>query len=287
MRESRTAGSSRPGWLVDAHAHLHPGFDLARSLGAAAANFRRATLALGAAASSRACMFLVEAEGTAPFRRLSSDSLPGGWRQARTAEPASLLLVHDDHPPMVVVRGRQLRTAEGLEVLAVGVPDQGGNELRDRRPIADTVRRAAGAAAVVILPWGFGKWRGRRARLMRATLRGSLPPRVFVGDTGNRPRLLPYPVLLREARAGGMWVLPGSDPLPLGSHAGRLGTCGAFLECEPDLENPLHQIVGLLSIRTTQPDMFCRPEPAPRFAVAQFLMQLPPGLRNRFAGGAA
>jgi hypothetical protein len=266
-------GSGRTGWLVDGHVHLHDRFALDTFLAAAATNLDRAARRLGAGPGSIGCLCLAESRREHGFERLRAVT-GSGWTAGDTDEDASLLVRRDGAVVMAVLAGMQVVTRERLEVLVLGCTDR----LPDGEPIEQTLERARTTNGAIVLPWGFGKWLFGRGRTARRLLADRSRP-LLAGDNGNRPALLPAPALLRQARRLGVPVLPGSDPLPLPTHAARAGSCGAFMECTPDLRRPARQVVDLLGAAGTRLESFGEPEPLVRFATAQA------ALRLRLGGG--
>jgi len=212
-------------FLLDGHVHLHPCFDedgffdaAARSI-RAAAHDQRFDHAIG-------ILMFAECHDADRFRRLarSNVSSGGGWRFRATDEEISLIAERDDDA-LLLVAGRQVRTAERLEVLALGTD----RDLPDGLPLLETLRASNEAGALAVIPWGFGKWWLGRGRLMSRTLLHETVRGVFIGDNGNRPGSPLRPRLLALADELAIPILPGSDPLPLSDHLRRVGTNGAVL----------------------------------------------------------
>ncbi len=122
---------------------------------------------------------------------------------------------------IAIIAGRQIVTGEGLEVLALGLADR----FADGHPTAETLARVAEAGAMPVLPWGFGKWTGRRGKLV-AELIASPPCAFFLGDNGGRLAITAEPPAFAEGRARGFRILPGTDPFPFRWDAGRVGSFG-------------------------------------------------------------
>lgn len=268
---SESASRSVP-VLVDAHVHLYDEYDLGAFLAGARANFRAAAEALGLPREAPTCLLLAELGG----RRWLAEARRGpgvarGWKLEPTAEPESLVA----RPPegdggLVVIAGRQIATAEGIEVLALAADVQ----VPDGLPLAETIARAREAGAVTVLPWGFGKWWSKRGRVVRAALpagRDGLGT-LFIGDNGNRPAAL-APRLFAEAERRGIPVLPGSDPLPLPGHAGRAGSHGLVLEGPFDERRPAASLRALLAAAPVRPRRWGRPAPLGRFLADQVALR--------------
>lgn len=255
--------------LVDAHVHVHPGFACDAFFDAARENFRREAAGLGLRDEVLGCLLLAEMGPACWFQRARNGQEEGGaWRFERTSEFESLVACRGDER-LLVIAGRQIATRDGLEVLALardaGVPDG--------LPFGETLHRVRASGALPVLPWGFGKWWGRRGRLIAGALerRGSAP--LFLGDNGGRPAAGGAPGLFAEARARGVAVLPGSDPLPLPWHSGRAGTYGFLLEGGLDAERPAADLRQRVRGLREGPRAFGRLAPLSRFLRDQLALR--------------
>jgi hypothetical protein len=261
-------------WLVDAHVHLHDAFPLIDSFAAAAGHFRRSSRELSLPDGSIGCLMLAENEGEARFRqfqRRGLGPLTGEWSVRPTAEAVSLLICRAGRPCFALIAGRQVVTANRLEVLTLGTPEPVSNG----RPIEDALDHAAAQEALAIVPWGFGKWWGRRgARLRRLLECDSGGAGFFLGDNGGRPQHLPTPALLRGAAAQGTWNLPGSDPLPIPGDGYRTGSYGFLVPGAADLERPFAQIRESIGQLSAQPQLFGRRAGLRHFVRAQAAVRL-------------
>ncbi|BAM02569.1 hypothetical protein [Phycisphaera mikurensis] len=215
---------------VDTHAHLHAAWPLASALRSSLRHAQRA----GAGA---AVLCLARGPGEGGFERLAGGGVAGLPALAPTAE-AGVLRAPPEGPggiPLAVVDGRQLVTAERIEVLALALDPNAA--LRGGLPLHDTLAAVAAAGAVPVLPHGVGKWLGRRGRLVARAIdqaRGgrrapAWGPRLCVADNAGRFTLGPRPAVLDQAAALGMTILAGSDPLPVPGAGARLGGFGVVL----------------------------------------------------------
>jgi hypothetical protein len=170
---------------------------------------------------------------------------------------------------MVLVAGRQLTTREGLEVLALGC----GAPLADGDDLATTVERVRAQGAVAVLPWGFGKWWGRRGQAIMRYLETVDHAGVFLGDNAGRPARLPPPPQFAQGAGRGLFVLPGSDPLPLPAEAGSVARYGLVLEGAVDADRPSTGLLRLLAGLRQQPATFGRRDGIAACLVKQLAMQ--------------
>ncbi len=249
--------------LIDTHVHLYSCHDLASCLDCARTNFVRA-----GGASAPGVLMLCEAVEEDRFAELAGcterHEAVGRWRLQRTGERESLLARGDDDALLVLIAGRQIVTTDGLEVLALGTVEQFTEGLSLERAV--TLARASGA--LVVLPYGVGKWTGRRGRLVASALRGDGEFAPLAGDNANRLTWVPTPWLLRDVS------LPGSDPLPLPGQDRRIGSYGMVLRLQLDLSAPAAQLKDMLPRLSSPPRRFGSLTGLSAFVRAQIAMQL-------------
>jgi hypothetical protein len=209
--------------LVDGHVHVYSAEQLPHVLIAAAKNF-----AVHAPAGGRwsGLLLVADPQGTdsAAWLAALSERPPPGWAASRSADP---LLFHFRTPGgqrLSVLRGQQLASAEGLEVLAIGAAAPAS-----RAALTEMIGHLRSEGCLVVIPWGVGKWLGRRGRLLEAALSTPDAQGVVLGDNGGRPWFWPREALIARAQATGIPLLPGTDPLPLPGEEMRVGTTGAML----------------------------------------------------------
>jgi len=270
--------------LLDAHVHLHPCFAPARFFDAALANFRTVATRTGPDTKITGCLMFTESHGVNAFGHLQAHAAGAGtdsegrptnldsWDISATGEEISLFATrmtanHVDR--ILLVAGRQLVTRERLEVLALGC----AAELEDGMKLEHAIDATVTAGAVPVIPWGFGKWWGRRGAVLTDLLGSTEEPRFFLGDNSGRAALFPRPPLFGEAAVRGVFVLPGSDPLPFASQASRPGRCGLRLPVELDENRPGSSVLAALRALDDQPDVFGRYESLLGFVRSQVAMQ--------------
>jgi hypothetical protein len=220
----------------DAHVHIYPNFGLSALLDAAAENFDRAAVRAGGAPGAEIdrVLLLAEAGALDVFGHLSQaagrnpDAGPADaeWVFSPTREPQSIVAQKGEGPKLYLVAGRQLISAEEIELLALGC----GEKFDDRLfSLPELALRVADRGGIPVLPWGVGKWTGRRGRVVQRFL--DSPPACFhaFGDNGNRPLFWPMPPLLERARREKRPILSGSDPLPLADQDRRAGSFGGWI----------------------------------------------------------
>jgi hypothetical protein len=253
--------------LVDAHVHIHPCFSLEPFFDRALENFRKAARSLDLSGTAAGCLLLTEMAGSHWLR--DTRGTVGDWTLAPEGEENSLIARRSTGESLVFVAGRQIVVHERLEVLALGRDV----DISDGLPLDETLRRVRDSGALPVLPWGFGKWSGRRGALVAATLARS-EGELYLGDNSNRLQLAGVPRLLREAGERGILVLPGTDPLPFPKHAGRAGSFGFVLEGVIDPLRPAEDLLRRVRALREQPPTYGRGETLPRFLRDQARLQL-------------
>jgi hypothetical protein len=262
--------------LVDAHVHIHPGFARDAFFDSAMNNFRRSAAELGRPDDFLGCLLLAEMGAARWFRGArNGEEGEGTWAFEKTGETESLLARRSSGEKLMVIAGRQIATREGLEVLALA-SDAG---VADGLPFGEVLHRVRASGALPVLPWGFGKWWGRRGKLVAGALARRGSALLFLGDNAGRLATSGEPALFREARHRGVTVLPGSDPLPLPWHYQKAGSYGFLLEGEISRESPAGDLQRRIRELRESPRYFGR-----RVGLRSFLRDQAALRRRRPAG---
>lgn len=228
--------------LLDAHVHLHHCFDVEQVLSKALENFSERAAQLGHTNAFSSFLCLTEMSGENWFLqqrdalRNSSEGLPIGknWSLKLTDESISLVATHMTGAKLCLFAGRQIVTHERLEVLAL-LTDQ---LFEDGQPLAETIDKITDAHGLPVLPWGFGKWIGRRGKRVADFLQMNDVPKVFLGDNSGRPLGWRRPPYFLMAENKGAAILPGTDPLPMPGEERRVGSFGLQLLGGVNWETP-------------------------------------------------
>lgn len=235
-------------FALDTHVHIYPYVALHQLLHAA-----RRQLHQAAPDAECFALCLTERNGHTAFADLASGArTAAGWTFHPTAETNLLRAQPDRGDPLYVLAGRQIITAERLEILALGT-DERIPDGQPARAVLDLVRRSR---ALPVLPWGMGKWLGARGSLVRQLVNEAQPDAFALADTYLLPACAPRPAALRSAARRGFRALAGTDPLDREGEealAGRYGVqiegawnedapATALLEVLRDPRHPLHTI---------------------------------------------
>ncbi len=224
--------------LADTHVHLYRCYDLEDAFDSAfrklAALRRRHKLA----PDDPAALFLTERADHHVFRDLKS-----GERFSVEPIGENLLEVrHSELGSLYLAPGRQIITAERLEILALTVD----MEYPDGKPIREVIAAVREAGGVPVLPWSPGKWFSNRGKIVREIIQSSEKGTLLLGDTTLRPLLWGEPRLMREGRERGLTVVAGSDPLPFAGEERYIGSYGSLLDGPFDRSRPLSSLRDLL-----------------------------------------
>jgi hypothetical protein len=260
-------------FIVDAHVHLYRCFAVDRFFDCALANVATAR----AGARGLGCLLFTETAADHAFAALASgDDTSQRWRVRPTEEPSALFVERAEGERLLLVAGRQIRTTEDLEVLALGTTAT----YQDGLPLMETIEQALNTAGAAVIPWGFGKWWFRRGELVRRAIAHINNPHFFLGDNGGRLSGTPRPHLFAEAEARGRQVLPGSDPLPFPGQETRVASYGFVLEGEMDPSRPGSSLLACCSSTPTSPRTYGKLESLPSFCRSQVTLQLRKRLRR-------
>jgi hypothetical protein len=252
---------------VDGHVHFHSSDLVAKTLDAAASNFAAVS---AAPRGIRGVLLLTQAFGERVFEELADGPERGGWRFDRARTEPETLLGRKRDVALAIVCGRQVRAANGLEVLALGTCREFADGGEVERVIAEV--QAVGAMAVV--PWGFGKWLGKRGKRVRSALESAGVDVVSVGDNGSRLAMWSVPALIRQFEAEGFRVLPGTDPFPFGGDYRRVGAFGFLADLDLDEAAPWRSLRAWLQSSSKSPRHFGKASAPLRFVLNQVGVQV-------------
>lgn len=276
------AAPANPATLVDAHVHLYDCFDRAAFFDSALKNFRHAAQTLGLPTDTHGCLLLTETSRDHAFESLITqhELADGRWRFHPASEGRSLVAAKDGRDVLTVIAGRQVVTRENLEVLALCCNE----EFTDGRAVEHTIEKVIESGGLPVLPYGVGKWSGARGVAVDNLLKGAVGSRLMLGDNAGRLAMSGEPKQFALARDRGVWVLPGTDPLPFPSQAKGVGRYGLVLTGGIDPAMPAASVKQLIETASQQPHLFGRTDGLIRFFLLQSAMQMRKRLRKRPAG---
>lgn len=265
--------------LIDTHVHLHQCFEAEQVFSIASQNFARYASRLGYSKNHVACLLLTEMRDESWFLNHQSLvkshtgllPLKSGWTLKATSENESLLAVNDTNDAqLAVIAGRQIVTEENLEVLALIT----STVIPDGLSLAETVDAVANVGGIPVLPWGVGKWFGRRGKVILNFLQHFDDPKVFLGDNSGRPIGWPRPKYFQLMEQKGVPVLPGTDPLPLPNEVSKIGGFGLHVMADFNQHRPGDSVRRILNSATPSAETFGQLESPWHFLKNQITLRL-------------
>jgi hypothetical protein len=256
---------------IDGHCHLHDQVDTTLFLESAKSQIRQNASNQIPVGQLRAVLCLADYTGARGFIRLLDQCeqlRKDGWEQFRTKEDYSIKLVNNDGDRIWVIAGYQTVTKENIEVLSIGT----NNEPASKQPLNDTIQDILNSGAMAVLPWGFGKWWGKRGKMVRHTME-RYGQKIVLGDNGGRPRCC-RPKMLKVAQMKRHLTIPGSDPLPLKKDQLRNGGYGFMLYRPIADEKPANWLLNCLKSLPKTPDVFGNPLCIKNFLSLQLALRL-------------
>jgi hypothetical protein len=256
--------------LVDGHVHIYACHVIDQVLDGAWQHFQGIANGYGTA-NFQGVLIFTEAAGDQVFGELARTIgyQIGRWSVCATREACSLALQRDDGARLLVVAGRQLVSQEKLELSAYFITET----IPDGAPLTTLLTQVDHLGGLAVIPWGVGKWFGKRGQEIKARLQRRTTP-FLLSDNGGRPWFWPMPRLFHLARQHQIPVLAGSDPLPRASEQQQAGRVGFVLQGALHPTCPAEALKQrLLSLRMTPPH-YGKPERAWGFMRNQIYMQL-------------
>ncbi len=260
--------------IVDAHVHIHPHFDLNRLFLIALQNFRGVLCSRQIYESFTSFLLLAESAGVHRFTELKgfvgNKETNHSFIVEETEEPYSLRIITEGGQRLFVVSGRQIVTAEKLEVLALGFD----GDYADGNPLRQVVCDLMATDCLWLLPWGAGKWSGSRGRLLKdfIELWGDEP--LFLGDNGNRPKFWHKPAAFFSATGKSIYDLPGSDPLPFAEQEKKAGSSGFIAPFTIDEQRPFASLATQIKNQVRDVEPYVGLASSQDFIKHQLAMQL-------------
>ncbi|MDJ0615327.1 MAG: hypothetical protein QNJ63_01055 [Calothrix sp. MO_192.B10] len=237
--------------IADAHVHIYDCFQLENFLDSAWNNFAINAKQLTLIDNFVSILFLADIKGQRTFHQLKQysqkqegidDHKTNNWTFHNTQEELSLYVRHQNNQIIYLIAGRQIVTAENLEILAL-ITEQ---TFEEGLPLEVTIKEIIASGGIPVLPWGVGKWIGKRGKTLSNLLTNNIHSILFVGDNSNRPGFWLRPFYLQLAKKQGIQILPGTDPLPLASECSRPGSFGFMVRGSLNHEQPGKHIKQIL-----------------------------------------
>ncbi len=217
--------------VVDTHLHLYDEYDWSEAL-------RGCVGRLSALAPQAVCAgVLVDRFGQGNFRALTEGRkrLEQDFSIRVLDEGKCIKIQSPVVAPLYLFAGRQIVTAERLEILCLGVDA----DIPDGLAADIAVRRIREVGGIAVLTWAVGKWLFARAKVVQKLLSEFTPDELLLGDSAMRPIFWPQPKPMRWAVREHRVILAGTDPLPAAGEERVMGSFASLLKMEFDETNAL------------------------------------------------
>ncbi len=195
--------------LADTHVHIYPCYDLRAFFHHAFSNFS----ALGSTCDDKNYLFLTERFDCNYFSAFARgdfvDKLPELSFESLNNQN-TLIVKSEEGSALTIVAGRQIVSAEKIEILALNCSDY----IRDGLPAEETISLILQLGGTPVLPWAPGKWSLSRKKVIERQILHSNPNQLLIADSSLRPLGWPMPGLIKKAARLGFRIIAGSDPLP-------------------------------------------------------------------------
>ena len=261
--------------LFDGHVHIYGCFTLDVLLDAAQRNFSKAAIGLGLKGKVTGVLLLAETSHDDWFNYVrdkckknqqilnedsvwefqvtpDSDALLATKRKASQAKLGQAQKMASDDIQVYIIAGRQIITAEGLELLALAT----NHSFEDGLTVNAALDAVRSCDAIPVFPWAVGKWLGNRGKVLASLLSSDSKGGLFLGDNGGRPICWKNPSHFVQARALSMAILPGTDPLPFAGEAERLGSFGFAVQGALSNRQPVNDLKILLRATGTKVQVY-------------------------------
>ncbi len=261
--------------IIDTHVHLYAVYNMAFFFDCAYKNFEVVTRHQANSSSGQFVLMLTETTRHNWFSetttRLKAEKVVifDRWSIQKTNDKNCICAVSNTNEKLFIIKGYQIVTKENLEVLALGLDARIADGLALEQTIAQVLR----VGSMPVLPWGVGKWLGKRGRIINNLLNSDIASQIALGDNGGRPGIFPVPEQFTTAEQLGIPIFPGTDPLPLASEEKKVGRCCLVYQKELDDQPISHQVIQLLKNREIEFKKKIVLENNFRFLVNQLLLR--------------
>ncbi len=259
--------------LVDAHVHIYDCFDIDMLLDAALHNFSGAAKKRGLNNEFTGVLLLSETRRDNWFQNAAQSSSQGRWQIEQMPDKIVLrakLLADDTENIIYIMAGRQIITAEGMELLALATD----SDFEDGLSVASALHAVREQNAIPVLPWAVGKWLGKRGKILSQLLKAEAQSDLCLGDNGGRPVFWYKPSHFQQAKIVNIPLLPGTDMLPFSSEVARAGSFGFMMQGKLSDMQPSADLKQLLRNKALQITAYGRLETPLRFVINQLRLRV-------------
>ena len=259
--------------LIDSHVHIHNMYNLNIFFDSVFSNFAENANRLGGTNYWNALLLLTEMKNVNQFDKLSNLNSVGEnneYKIEKTSENISLKITSHKGDTIYVIAGKQIIAEEKIEVLALCT----NKEFAEQQSLPVTINRINEAGGIAVLPWGVGKWSGKRKKILENFMEEYKDEKFWLGDNSGRPYFWPEPNLFKIGNQSGHFVLPGTDALAIPSQIKKTGTYGFYVYNKIDGNTPTNTFKNIITELKAPPKYFGSLEKVIPFFKNQITMQL-------------
>ena len=242
--------------LIDFHVHIHDIYNPEKFFNSAFDNFIYFAKKNGLNFKT-GYLFLTEITGFNYFEKLSNGKISlTSFDIVFPEEKISLMITNKLNQKIYVVSGRQIVTKEKIEILALGT----GETFADGNSLSSSFSEILSSGALPKLPWGVGKWLGKRKQILEEFILENSGKKFVLGDNSGRPVFWPKSNLFKLAENKNIPVLRGTDPLNIPADETKAGSFGNILTCEIDPDYPAKSVLEAVKKMSSSPTPYGRLE---------------------------
>jgi len=263
--------------LIDTHLHIYDCYDVLRFFKEANRNLSGNQKKLKLAEKFVGILFLTESNAFNYFDKLQDNSNNiikdlenEGFFRKKSDEDCSLIFETFDSNFIIIIAGQQIITEEKLEVLSLGTKQK----IEYSLSLEETVNRINDFGAIPVLPWGVGKWLGKRNEVLNTFIKKNLAAKFFLGDNSGRLAMMKIPAVFKASGQNKKLVLRGSDPLPIRLQEKKAGSFGFYFVSDIDILNPFRDVKKMIYNLESDPDNYGKLENFFDFFKNQIMLRL-------------
>jgi hypothetical protein len=236
-------------------------------------NFSRYANEINNGSKWKGLLLLTEMKNVNQFGKIKDMQAVGSGKKFKvenTGEDKSVKIISPEGNIVFVVNGKQIIAENNMEVLALCT----NVEFSERQNLITTVKKINTENALAVLPWGVGKWTGKRKEMLEKFISEYNNEKFFLGDNSGRPKFWSEPDLFKAANLSGHYVLPGTDALSIENQISKTATYGFYVYDNLDDEHPAKSIKNIIENLDAPPKHFGTLESLVPFFKNQITMQL-------------
>lgn len=173
---------------------------------------------------------------------------------------------------LLILPGEQVITAENLELLVIGTT----RKIPHFNSVEFYLEKFS-RSHLIILPWGVGKWLGKRGKKVNQLIAGQNNHTFALGDNSGRTPVWKYIPQFSQARKAGINILAGSDPLPVAGQHNKVASFGTIINGPLHLQGLANQLREKM-LEKQAPDIrsYGKQDNLLQFLASQLLLRLRP-----------